>query len=63
MWTLLRLKVQAELAPNATKGQEELNQYAASLQKELATKRDTMVQQQAQAIIANNNSACGARLE
>ena len=44
MWTLLRLKVQAELAPMQTKGQEEFNQYAASLQKELAAKRDTMVQ-------------------
>ena len=37
------------------KVQAELNQYAASLQKELAEKRDSMMQQQAQAIIANNN--------
>ena len=39
----IKAKVQAELAPMQQKGQEELNQYAASLQ------------QQAQAIIANNN--------
>ena len=51
----IKAKVQAELAPMQQKGQEELNQYAASLQKELAEKRDSMVQQQAQAIIANNN--------
>ena len=51
----IKAKVQAELAPMQQKGQEELNQYAASLQKELAAKRDTMVQQQAQSIIANNN--------
>ena len=51
----IKAKVQAELAPMQQKGQEELNQYAAFLQKELAEKRDSMVQQQAQAIIANNN--------
>ena len=51
----IKAKVQAELAPMQQKGQEELNQYAASLQKELAEKRDSMMQQQAQAIIANNN--------
>ena len=51
----IKAKVQAELAPMQQKGQEEFNQYAASLQKELAAKRDTMVQQQAQSIIANNN--------
>lgn len=32
----IKAKVQAELAPMQQKGQEELNQYAASLQKELA---------------------------
>ena len=51
----IKAKVQAELAPMQQKGQEELNQYAASLQKELAEKRDSMVQQQALVIIANNN--------
>lgn len=48
-------KVEAELAPLQKKGQEELNQYAAALQQELAAKRDDMMQRQAQAIISNNN--------
>ncbi|WP_282001798.1 hypothetical protein [Veillonella denticariosi] len=48
-------KVEAELALLQKKGQEELNQYAASLQQELAAKRDDMMQRQAQAIISNNN--------
>ncbi|PQL19605.1 hypothetical protein VEHSUH05_05355 [Veillonella denticariosi JCM 15641] len=51
----IKNKVEAELAPLQKKGQEELNQYAASLQQELAAKRDDMMQRQAQAIISNNN--------
>lgn len=51
----IKNKVQSELAPLQQQGQAELNQYAESLQKELAAKRDSLVQQQAQSIIANNN--------
>lgn len=51
----IKNKVEAELAPLQKKGQEELNQYAVSLQQELAAKRDDMMQRQAQAIISNNN--------
>ena len=56
MWTLLRLKVQAELAPMQQKGKKSLTNMQHLYRRELATKRDTMVQQQAQSIIANNNS-------
>ena len=59
MWTQLN-KGMTELA-YATKGQEELNQYAASY-KELL-KRDSMVQQQSTTIIANNNYLWRNRLE
>ena len=54
MWIQLKQRYRLSLL-QCNKGQEELNQYAASLQKELAEKRDSMMQQQAQSIIANNN--------
>ena len=51
----IRAKVDAELKPIRDAGEQELKQYAESLQAELAKKRDTMMQNQAKAIVSTNN--------
>ena len=51
----IRAKVDAELKPIRDTGEQELKQYAESLQAELAKKRDTMMQNQAKAIVLTNN--------
>ena len=51
----IRAKVDAELKPIRDAGKQELKQYAESLQAELAKKRDTMMQNQAKAIVSTNN--------
>lgn len=51
----IRAKVDAELKPIRDAGEQELKQYAESVQAELAKKRDTMMQNQAKAIVSTNN--------
>ena len=51
----IRAKVDAELKPIRDAGEQELKQYAESVQAELAKKRDTMMQNQAKAIVLTNN--------
>lgn len=51
----IRAKVDAELKPIRDAGEQELKQYAESLQAELAKKRDTMMQNQVKAIVSTNN--------
>ena len=51
----IRAKVDAELKHIRDAGEQELKQYAESLQAELAKKRDTMMQNQAKAIVSTNN--------
>ena len=51
----IRAKVDAELKPIRDAGEQELKQYAESVQAELAKKRDTMMQNQAKAIVSSNN--------
>lgn len=50
----IRSKVDAELKPIRDAGERELKQYAESVQAELAKKRDTMMQNQAKAIVSSN---------
>ena len=51
----IRAKVDAELKPIRDAGEQELKHYAESVQAELAKKRDTMMQNQAKAIVSTNN--------
>ena len=51
----IRAKVDAELKPIRDAGEQERKQYAESVQAELAKKRDTMMQNQAKAIVSTNN--------
>ena len=50
----IRSKVDAELKPIRDAAERELKQYAESVQAELAKKRDTMMQNQAKAIVSSN---------
>ncbi|WP_251424341.1 hypothetical protein [Veillonella agrestimuris] len=51
----IQQKIQAELEPLRTKGEQELIAYAESVQAELAKKRDEMLQNQVKEIISKNN--------
>lgn len=51
----LEQKVDSELAPLRAQGQQELEAYAASVQKELMARRDQMMKAKAEAIMASIN--------
>lgn len=51
----LEEKVDSELAPIRAKGQQELEAYAAGLQKELLARRDDMMKSKAESIMASSN--------
>lgn len=51
----LEQKVDSELAPIRARGQQELEAYAAGVQKELLARRDELMKSKAEAIMASSN--------